>query len=107
MLQFARVFYVSRCFPAIRRLPIAPKLLSLYITLYGKSVALTSCNLQRDNTMKTAQFLGTLSSVERALTGAIAVTISLANTTVIAAVFQGAAYVESQPLIAAITRAFA
>ena len=57
--------------------------------------------------MKTAQFLGTLSSVERALTSAIAVTISLASTTVIAAVFQGAAYVESQPLIAAITRAFA
>lgn len=57
--------------------------------------------------MKTAQFLGTLSSVERALTGAVAITLSLATTTVIAAAFQGAAYVESQPLIAAVARAFA
>lgn len=57
--------------------------------------------------MKTTQFLGTLSSVERALTGAIAVTLSLGTTTVIAAAFQGAAYVETQPLIAAIARAFA
>jgi hypothetical protein len=70
-------------------------------------MALTPCNQQRDNTMKTTQYLGTLSSVERALTGAIAVTLSLASTTVIAAAFQGAAYVESQPLIAAIARAFA
>ena len=69
-------------------------------------MALTPLNLQRDNIMKTAQFLGTLSSAERALTGAIAVTMSLATTTVIAAAFQGAAYVESQPLIAAIARAF-
>ena len=57
--------------------------------------------------MKTTQFPGTLSTVERALTGAIALTLSLASTTVIAAAFQGAAYVESQPLIAAIARAFA
>ena len=56
--------------------------------------------------MKTAQFPGTLSTIERTLTGAIAVTLSLATTTVIAAAFQGAAYVESQPLIAAIARAF-
>ena len=70
-------------------------------------MALTPCNQQKDNTMKSAQFLGTLSTVERALTGAIAITLSLASTTVIAAVFQGAAYVESQPLIAAIARAFA
>ena len=70
-------------------------------------MALTPCNLQRDNTMKTAQFLGTLSSVERALTAAVAITMSLATTTVIAAAFQGAAYVESQPLLAAIARAFA
>ena len=70
-------------------------------------MALTPCNQQRDNTMKSAQFLGTLSTVERALTGAIAITLSLASTTVIAAAFQGAAYVESQPLIAAIARAFA
>ena len=69
-------------------------------------MALTPLNLQRDNIMKTAQFRGTLSSAERALTGAVAVTMSLATTTIIAAAFQGAAYVESQPLIAAIARAF-
>ena len=57
--------------------------------------------------MKTAQFIGTLSSVERALSATAAITMSLATTTVIAAAFQGAAYVESQPLIAAIARAFA
>ncbi len=70
-------------------------------------MATTPCNLQIDSTMKTAQFLGTLSSVDRALTGAAALTLSLASTTVIAAAFQGAAYVETQPLIAAIARAFA
>ena len=70
-------------------------------------MALTPFNLKRDSIMKTAQFPGTLSNVERALTGAIAVTLSLASTTVIAAAFQGAAYVETQPLIAAIARAFA
>jgi hypothetical protein len=70
-------------------------------------MALTPSNIQRDNTMKTAQFLGTLSSVDRALSGVVAVTLSLTLTTVIAAAFQGAAYVESQSLIAAIVRAFA
>ena len=70
-------------------------------------MALTPFNPQRDNTMKTAQVLGTLSNVERALTGAVAVTLSLATTTFVAAAFQGAAYVETQPLIAAIARAFA
>jgi hypothetical protein len=56
--------------------------------------------------MKTTPFTGTLSLVERALTAAVAITLSLATTTVVAAAFQGAAYVESQPLIAAIARAF-
>jgi len=57
--------------------------------------------------MKTAQFLGTLSTVERALTGAIALTLSLATTTVIAATFQGAAIVDSHTLIALLANAFA
>ena len=57
--------------------------------------------------MKTAQFLGTLSSVERALTGAIALTLSLASTTVIAAAFQSAAIVDSHTLIAVLAKAFA
>ena len=57
--------------------------------------------------MKTAPFLGTLSTVERALTGAIALTLSLATTTVIAAAFQGAAIVDSHTLIALLAKAFA
>ena len=107
LIQFARVFHVSRCFPAIRRLPIAVFLLSQYITFYGKSVALTPRNQQRDNIMKTAPFLGTLSTVERALVGAIAITLSLASTTVIAVAFQGAAIADSHTLIALLAKAFA
>ena len=61
----------------------------------------------KDNTMKTAQFPGTLSIIERALTGAIAVTLSFATTTVIAAAFQTAAIVDSPTLIAVLTNAFA
>ena len=57
--------------------------------------------------MKTAPFLGTLSTVERALTGAIALTLGLATTTVIAAAFQGAAIVDSHTLIALLAKAFA
>ena len=57
--------------------------------------------------MKTAPFLGTFSTVERALTGAIALTLSLATTTVIAAAFQGAAIVDSHTLIAVLAKAFA
>ena len=57
--------------------------------------------------MKTAPFLGTLSTVERALTSAIALTLSLATTTVIAAAFQGAAIVDSHTLIALLAKAFA
>jgi len=56
--------------------------------------------------MKTAQFLGTLSTVERALTGAIAVTVSLVSTTVIATAFQSAAIVDSHTLIAVLAKAF-
>ena len=56
--------------------------------------------------MKTTPFLGTLSTVERALTGAIAVTLSLATTTVIAATFQGAAIADSHTLIAVLAKAF-
>lgn len=70
-------------------------------------MALTPCNQQRDNIMKTATFLGTLSTVERALTGAIALTLSLASTTVVAVAFQGAAIVDSHTLIALIVKAFA
>ena len=57
--------------------------------------------------MKTPPFLGTLSTVERALTGAIALTLSLATITVIAAAFQGAAIVDSHTLIAVLVKAFA
>ena len=57
--------------------------------------------------MKTAPFLGTFSTVERALTGAIALTLSLATITVIAAAFQGAAIVDSHTLIAVLAKAFA
>ena len=69
-------------------------------------MALTPCKPQKDHTMKTAQFFGTLSSVERALTGAIALTLSLASTTVIAAAFQSAAIVDSHTLIAVLSKAF-
>ena len=57
--------------------------------------------------MKTTQFTGMLSSTERALTAAIAVTLSLATTTVIATAFQGAAIVDSPTLIALLSKAFA
>ena len=56
--------------------------------------------------MKTTQFTGMLSSTERALTAAIAVTVSLATTTVIATAFQGAAIVDSPALIAMLSKAF-
>ena len=56
--------------------------------------------------MKTTQFTGMLSSTERALTAAIAVTLSFAMTTVIATAFQGAAIVDSLALIAMLSKAF-
>ena len=56
--------------------------------------------------MKTNTFTGMLSSTERALTAAIAVTLSLATTTVIATAFQGAAIVDSPTLIAMLSKAF-
>ena len=56
--------------------------------------------------MKTTQFTGMLSTAERALTAAFAVTISLATTTVIATAFQGAALVDSPTLIAMVSKAF-
>lgn len=57
--------------------------------------------------MKTTQFAGMLSSTERALTAAIAVTMSFATTTVIATAFQGAAIVDSPALIAMLIKVFA
>ena len=56
--------------------------------------------------MKSSTFHGVLSRTERALTGAAAVTLSLATTTVIAAAFQGAALTNESGLIASIGRAF-
>ena len=56
--------------------------------------------------MKTTQFSGMLSRTERALTAAIAVTLSLATTTVIATAFQGAAIADSPALIAMLSKAF-
>ena len=56
--------------------------------------------------MKTTQFSGMLSRTERALTAAIAVTLSLATTTVIATAFQGAAIADSPALIAMLGKAF-
>ena len=56
--------------------------------------------------MKTTQFTGMLSSTERALTAAIAITLSLATTAVIATAFQGAAIVDSPTLIAMLSKAF-
>ena len=56
--------------------------------------------------MKTTQFTGMLSSTERALTAAVAVTLSLATTTVIAMAFQGAALADSPTLIAMLSKAF-
>jgi hypothetical protein len=57
--------------------------------------------------MKTTQFVSMLSRTERALTAAVAVTLSLATTTVIAAAFQGAAAADSPTLIAMLAKAFA
>lgn len=62
---------------------------------------------QRELTMKNATFLGMMTRTERALTAAVAVTMSLASTTVIAAAFQGAAIVDSPALIAMLSKAFA
>lgn len=56
--------------------------------------------------MKATQFTGMLSSTERALTAAIAVTLSFATTTVIASAFQGAAIVDGPALIALLSRVF-
>ena len=56
--------------------------------------------------MKTTQFTGMLSSTERALSAAIAVTLSLVTTTVIATAYQGAAIVDSPTLIAMLSKAF-
>ena len=57
--------------------------------------------------MKTTQFTGMLSRTERTLSAAIAVTLSLATTTVIATAFQGAAIVDSPTLIAMLSKVFA
>jgi len=102
--HFTRVFYVSRIPPAFRRVPIAWFLMPLYITFHGNDAMQTK---QRDHLMKTTKFLGMLTRTERALTGAIAVTLSLASTTVIATAFQGAAIVDSPALIAMLSKAFA
>ncbi len=56
--------------------------------------------------MKTTQFASMLSSTERALTAAMSVTVSLATTTVIAALFQSAAIIDSPTLIATLGKAF-
>ncbi|MEO7255366.1 MAG: hypothetical protein ABIZ64_14150 [Casimicrobium sp.] len=56
--------------------------------------------------MKTTQFTGMLSSTERALTAAMSVTVSIATATVIAALFQSAAIIDSPTLIAALGKAF-
>ena len=56
--------------------------------------------------MKTTQLAGMLSGTERALTAAIAVTLSLATTTVIAIAFQGAALADSPTLIAMLSKVF-
>ena len=57
--------------------------------------------------MKPTPFTGMLSSTERTLSAAIAVTLSFATTTVIATAFQGAAIVDSPALIAMLGKAFA
>jgi hypothetical protein len=57
--------------------------------------------------MKTTQFTGMLSSTERTLTAAIAVTLSFATTTVIATAFQGAAAADSLALLAMLSKVFA
>ena len=61
---------------------------------------------QGKHIMKTTPFTSMLSSTERALTAAIAVTLSLATTTVIAIAFQGAALADSPTLIAMLSKAF-
>ena len=76
----------------------------LYISFHRNNAMPTK---QRDHTMKSAIFLGMMTRTERALTAAVAVTLSLASTTVIAAAFQGAAMVDSPALIAMLSKAFA
>ena len=61
---------------------------------------------QGKHIMKTTPFTSMLSSTERTLTAAIAVTLSLVTTTVIATAFQGAAIVDSPELIAMLSKAF-
>ena len=56
--------------------------------------------------MNSAKFLGTLSNVERAITAAGAVAVSLSITTAVAAAFQSAAIVDSPTLLAVIVKAF-
>ena len=67
---------------------------------------LSNVTNQGKRIMKTTPFTSMLSSTERTLTAAIAVTLSLVTTTVIAAAFQGAAIVGSPTLIAMLSKAF-
>ena len=116
--HFTLNFSVSRRLPAIRRVPIAAFKSSLYIMFHRKlaispsqacdtNFALTRFQQQREHNMKTTTFTGMLSSTERALSAAIAVTLSLATTSVIAAVFQSAAMVDSPTLIAMLGKVLA
>ena len=103
-IQFDRFFSASRNPPAFRRVALAQILMPLYITFHGNDAMPTR---QRDNIMKTTKFLGMLTRTERALAGAVSVTMSLAITTVIATAFQGAAIADSPALFAMLTKAFA
>ena len=91
-------------------MPLAGLNVSLYITFYRKLAISVSQQRDANNKgkliMKTTQFTGMLSSTERALTAAMAVTLSLVTTTVIATAFQGAAIVDSPELIAMLSKAF-
>lgn len=78
--------------------------MSPYISFHGNDAMQTR---QRDTIMKTSKFLGMLTRTERALTGAIAITLSLASTTVIATAFQGAAIADAPTMIAMLSKAFA
>ena len=76
------------------------------VSLHYVSSHLSDVTNQGKHIMKTTQFTGMLSSTERALSAAIAVTLSLATTTVIAIAFQGAALADSPTLIAMLSKAF-
>ena len=63
---------------------------------------------KKDMIMKTTtQFTGTLSRVDRALTGAVSMTATFALTTVIAAGFQGVVATQTNELVAMLAKAFA